>query len=292
MTLHVSGALPALATPLLGTDELDVSSFSALIEQALLDGAAGVLVAGSTGEGPLLEAAQRSRLVRAAVAAATGATVIACASGPTVEDVVRDVGGLAEAGADLALVLAPSYYPLEPEELADAHLRVAERASIPTLAYHIPQFTGSALTAETVAVLAGHSAIVGMKDSSPDADRRASFVTAAGPEFSVMTGHAPTLRHALESGVAGSITAIANLRQRTVVALHAAVLAGDAATAARLQEALARCVAELQAVPGSMPAVVKAGLQLNGIIAERWCRPPLHSVPSGALDRVRTALMA
>ena len=292
MTATISGVLPALVTPLLRPDELDLPGFAALVERAVVDGASGVLVAGSTGEGPLLESDHRVELVRAAVAAAGGATIVACASGPTMEAVARDVERLGQEGADLVLVLAPNYLPLHPEELADSHLWVAARAQVPTLVYHIPQFTGSALTPETVAELARHEAIVGMKDSSPDADRRASFVTAGGPDFAVMTGHAPSLRQGLESGVAGSITAVANLRQRGVARLHEAVASGDAATAARIQDAVTGTASGISAVGASIPAVIKAALQLEGVITERWCRPPLRSVGATSLDRVRTALLS
>jgi hypothetical protein len=36
---------------------------------------------------------------------------------------------------------------------------------------------------------------------------------------------------------------------------------------------------------------LKAALQLDGVLTERWCRPPLRSVAPGGLDRVRTALL-
>jgi 4-hydroxy-tetrahydrodipicolinate synthase len=279
-----TGSLPALLTPLTTPNELDLDDLATLVGRALAEGATGVLVAGTTGEGTLLEPEQRVALTRAAVAAAAGATVVAGASGPTVDGVRADVAGL-------VLVLPPAIQPLRPEELADAHLAVAETADVPLLVYHFPQLTGSALTPEAVRELAGHDAIVGMKDSSDDAERRAAFIAAGGDGFGVLTGHAPSLQAALEAGAAGSITAIANVRQRQVTALHAAVAAGARAEAARLQERLTAATAGLGAVGVSMPAALKAALQLDGVLTERWCRPPLRSVPPPALDRVRTALL-
>jgi 4-hydroxy-tetrahydrodipicolinate synthase len=285
------GWFPALVTPLTSPHDLDVDGVHQLVRRALGDGASGVLVAGTTGEGTLLEPQQRVDLTRAAVMAAEGATVVAGASGPTVAAVRADVARLAAAGADLVLVLAPSLHPLRPEELADAHLAVADTADVPLLAYHFPQLTGSCLTPEAVRDLAQHDAIVGMKDSSDDAERRAAFVAAGGPGFGVLTGHAPTLRAAVEAGVAGSITAIANVRPRQVAALHTAVAAGDDGEATARQEQLTAVSAGLGAVGASMPAVLKAALQLEGVLAERWCRPPLRSVSPAALDKVRTALL-
>jgi 4-hydroxy-tetrahydrodipicolinate synthase len=286
-----TGCLPALVTPLATPHELDLEGLAPLIRRALDDGATGVLVAGTTGEGTLLESDQRVALTEAAVAAADGATVVAGASGPTVDAVRADAARLAAAGADLVLVLAPAIQPLRPEELVDAHLAVADSADVAVLVYHFPQLTGSSLTPDAVRELARHEAIVGMKDSSDDPERRASFVAAGGEGFGVLTGHAPSLQAALEAGAAGSITAIANVLQRQVTALHAAVAAGDLAAAARRQERLTAVSAGLAAVGTSMPAALKAALQLDGVLVERWCRPPLRSVAPAGLDRVRTALL-
>jgi dihydrodipicolinate synthase/N-acetylneuraminate lyase len=190
-------------------------------------------------------------------------------------------------------VLAPSTYPLTADELAAFHLDVADRADIATVAYHIPQLTGSSFTPDTLARVSGHDRIVGVKDSSPDAERRAAFVAATSGTgaFAVTTGHAPTLLDALRAGAAGSITAIANVRQRGVVALHDAVGAGDDAAARGEQDRLSATSAALRDIGPSLPAVLKAALQLEGVVKERWCAPPLGSVPPGRLDRVRTASM-
>jgi dihydrodipicolinate synthase/N-acetylneuraminate lyase len=74
-----------------------------------------------------------------------------------------------------------------------------------------------------------------------------------------------------------------------VVALHAAVAAGEEEAAARLQARLTAAESGYREVGTSMPAALKAALQLDGVLTERWCRPPLRSVPPAALDRVRTA---
>lgn len=299
-SLH--GSLPALVTPLTSQGDVHEDDVAALVRRALGDGATGVVVAGSTGEGALLEADHRVQLTRCARAAIDGvvdggggtpALLIAGASGPTVAALDADVARLAEAGADLVLVLAPSTYPLTPDELVELHLTVAERADVPTLVYHLPQYTGSHLTPDAVRELAGHPRIAGMKDSSPDPDRRARFIEVrrSAPDFALFTGHAPTLRAALAAGADGSITAIANVRQRQVVALHAGVATGDDATARSQQSALARTSEALHDVGASLPAVLKAALQLEGAISERWCRPPLHSVAPKRLDHVRTALL-
>jgi dihydrodipicolinate synthase/N-acetylneuraminate lyase len=299
------GSLVALVTPLTPERAVDEGDVEALVRRAVDDGASGVLVAGSTGEGTLLEPEQRvqlTALARRTVDALDGArelgadaapVVLAGASGPSVRALKGDVARLADAGADLALVLAPHTYPLSPDELGDLHLEFAETAPIPTFVYHIPQLTGSSLAPEVVAELAGHPRIAGMKDSSPDADRRAAFIEATSDveTFQVLTGHAPTLQAALAAGADGSITAIANVRQRQVVALHDAVARDDEPGAAEHQAAITRLSEAFGGLGTSTPATLKAALQLEGVIHERWCRPPLRSVEPARLDHVRSALL-
>jgi 4-hydroxy-tetrahydrodipicolinate synthase len=293
----LTGALPALVTPFTAAGALHEPDLRTLIGRCLEDGASGVLVAGTTGEGALLAPDERESLVATArsalgVAGTGGPVLLAGASAATVAGLHADVARLAAAGADAVLVLAPSTYPLSPDELVDLHLDVAERAAVPTLAYHIPQLTGSVLTGPTVTRLAQHDNVIGLKDSSPDAERRATFVTAAqGSSFAVCTGHAPTLVAALRAGVHASITAVANLRQRSVVAAHAAVAANAAADADRRADELTRTMGGLTGTGYSLPATIKAALQLDGILTERWCAPPLQSVPTPRLDRIRTALV-
>jgi dihydrodipicolinate synthase/N-acetylneuraminate lyase len=304
-TPAIRGCLPALVTPLTPEREIDETGVGALVRHALADGASGILVSGSTGEGTLLESRQRVQLARLARDSIDNAAappvdspagrrplLLAGAAGMTVRELTEDVHRLATAGADAVLVLAPHTYPLTPDELARLHLDVADEAEVPTLVYHIPQLTGSALTPETVSELAQHRNIFGMKESSPDPRLRASLIDAVGDNetFGVMTGHAPTLVEALAAGAAGSITAIANLRQWQIAALHAAVPT-DARKAERLQGQLARLERAVRGVGASTPAALKAALQLDGLIAERWCRPPLASIPPNRLDQVRTALL-
>lgn len=306
MTIELVGSWPALVTPLTAEGRIEVGDVEVLVARALAHGAAGVLVAGTTGEGALLTPEQRvelTRVARRALELPGAATVsppgpgrpvlLAGASGPDVAAVHADVARLAEAGADLVLVLAPATYPLGPDELVDLHVAIADRAAVPTLVYHIPQITNASLTPEAVRQLAAHPNIVGMKDSAPDAPRRAAFVEATRDVegFQVLTGHAPTLLAALDAGASGSITAIANIRQAVVVALHTAVQAGDRAAAERAQASLGAVSDAMTAAGTSLPAALKAALQLEGTIGERWCVAPLRSVAPDRLDHIRTALL-
>ncbi|MCC5949211.1 MAG: dihydrodipicolinate synthase family protein [Nitriliruptoraceae bacterium] len=294
----LTGSIPALVTPLDADRQPDEDGLRRLIRRALDDGASGVLVAGTTGEGSLLSPAHRAAVTASARSALGPAgpgvpTLLAGAVGLHVEGLQDDVRRVADAGADAVLVLPPGIQPLTPDEVVDLHLAVAESSPVPTLAYHIPQLTGSWLVPEVLPRLAGHERIIGMKDSSPDAERRAGFAafTRDNDGLALLTGHASSLAAALDAGVDGSILAVANLRQRGIVALHAAHAAGDTAEVERRQEVLRRTTEGLATTGASVPAAIKAALQLDGVLRERWCVPPLRSVEPARLDHIRTMLV-
>jgi 4-hydroxy-tetrahydrodipicolinate synthase len=287
----LAGHIPALVTPLRADGALDVEVLVALVQRATGHGASAVLVAGSTGEGPLLPPATRAALVGHAVAAAGGAPVVACASGSSLEELLEDVGGVVAAGASAVLVLAPSYFPLTPREQFDVFAAAADRSPAPVLAYHIPQLTGSELDPEVVGELAHHRNVLGMKDSSGDLERMRGFVTAAaGTDFLIFQGHGPTVREALAAGAHGSITAIANVRPGLVAAVHEAVRDGDLGAATAAQAELARLSHVLASQPGPLPVAIKAALQLESVIPQRLCVPPLRPLDEDAVASLREGL--
>lgn len=287
--MELSGAMPALVTPMSAPGVLDLPAIAAATQRAHEHGATGVVVAGTTGEGTLLSPADRRAVTAAAVE--TGVPVIAGASGATLEDLHADVARLGGTGVSAVMVLAPSYQPLTEDEVVDVHVAVADRSEVPTIVYHIPQFTGTTLTPEAVGALGGHRNIVGIKDSSPDQKHREDLIAAAKGRLGVFVGHGPSLGASLRSGAVGSITAIANVRMDDVVALHEAVAANDEARESSLQASLTAMEVALGTAPGSLAATIKAALQLQGWLDERYCVPPLRSVGGGHLDLIRTALL-
>jgi len=289
MNVLPTGCIVPLVTPMRSPGELDLSGLQRLIRDVTAAGSGGVLVAGPVGEGPLLAPADRRALIIAA--REMGGPVLAGVSGGSVDDLHADVARMVGAGADAVVVLAPGAVPLSGDELAALHLAVADRAEVPTLLAYDPRTAASPMAAGTVTRVATHDRIRGVVDLGADLDQRQAFLTAAGPGFAVLAADTRTLLEALAAGVTGAVVGLANLRAGQLVDLLAASAAGDDTTAARLHASLVACEDGLRASGRSLPAALKAALQLEGLLDERWCVPPLDSVPPNRLDRIRTALL-
>lgn len=251
----------------------------------------GVLLFGSTGEGPLLDGAERTPLLAAArEVLPAGRLLLAGVFAESTRAAARLARAAADAGADAVLVAPPAYFrpQMTPDALRDHFAAVADESPVPVLLYAVPpRFSTVPLGPELVAELAEHANVAGIKDSSGDAGALRALVAACGERATVLAGSGALLLEGLRAGAGGGILAVALLAPELcaeVVRLHEA---GDAAGA----EAAQRRVGALhQAVVGSGVAAMKAALELLGR-AGGEPRPPLRPAADGLRERVRTALV-
>src|SRR5919201_988176 len=208
------------------------------IARLLAEGVNGVVVSGSTGEAPLLDADEQRRLVAAAREVMTnGSWLIAGTGAESTRQTVALTKAAAQEGAHAVLVRPPGYFSnaVTPATLV-AHFRaVADASPIPILIYNIPKYTHLPLAAALLQQLAGHQRIVGVKDSSGDLKNLAAYREAV-PSWTVLAGSASLLYAALELGCQGGVVGVSCFAPRLCASLVAAFQHGDRATAGRIQE--------------------------------------------------------
>ncbi len=109
-------------------------------------GLAGYVVAGSTGESPLLSFDERVQVYEwVREARAEGKLLIAGTASESVSETVALVNRAADIGYDAALVLGPRYYRNlmhRPDTQSIFYRSIADSAKIPVLLYNFPNVTG------------------------------------------------------------------------------------------------------------------------------------------------------
>ena len=170
----------------------------------------------------------------------------------------------AELGYHVALVKTPYYYkPMyKPEVLIAHYRRVADASPIPVLLYSVPQFTGVALEAPEVGVLAQHPNIIGIKESSGNVQRAAEILGAVPGSFQVLVGSASMMFPSAVLGACGAILALASALPELCVALLDATRKGDLETACTLQTAImpaSKVIVSQSGIPGVKYAMDLAG---------------------------------
>lgn len=289
--MKLEGIFPPIATPFRG-DELDVEGLRANVARYMRTGLAGILVIGSNGEAPLLDADEAFRAAAAArEEVPADRTLIVGAGEESTRTTIAAVKRAAQAGADAVLVRTPSYFKaqLDTEVFVRHYTEVADASPVPVLPYNVPTLTGIKLAAEAVARLSEHPNIPGVKDSSADLTQIGDLVAMTPPGFRVLVGSAPTLYASVCVGASGAIVAAACVIPDLVVELFRLSRAGRHDEALALQRRitpLAKLVTSVHGVPG-----LKAAMDLAGY-AGGLPRRPLGPAAPQVHDALRAQLTA
>ncbi|WP_137289017.1 dihydrodipicolinate synthase family protein [Natronorubrum halophilum] len=267
--MHGTGV--PLATPFDGAGAVDHGRLATIIDWLEGSGVDFLVPCGSTGEAPLLTPDERIRVVET-VAETTDLPVLAGTGHEGYEPTLDTTERAAEAGADAALVITPSYYGSDDDALESYYRDLADESPIPVCLYSVPKFTGRALSPETAASLATHENVAGIKDSSGSLESLQRLVARTESEaFSVLVGSGSVYAAGLATGADGGVLAVANAvpaRASEIYRQHE----GGRADVAREQNAalveLNRAVTAEYGVPG-----IKAALELRGQPAGAPRRP-------------------
>ncbi|HYA69590.1 MAG TPA: dihydrodipicolinate synthase family protein, partial [Acidimicrobiales bacterium] len=173
----------AMVTPFDASGALDIDGAVTLARWLAGNGSDGLVVAGTTGEGPVLSDAELAELWRAVSESVTVPVIAGTGSNDTRHSVActrlaRDVG------VDGALVVTP-YYSRPSQAGLLAHFRaVADATDLPVLLYDIPVRTGRRIAPDTMLRLARDVPnIVGVKDASADPIGSARLIAHAPDGF-------------------------------------------------------------------------------------------------------------
>jgi 4-hydroxy-tetrahydrodipicolinate synthase len=282
------GSLVALVTPMRADGSIDEEAYARLIEWQIEQGTNGIVPVGTTGESPTLSHEEHKRVVELAVAVAAGRVPVLAGAGSnaTVEAI-----GLArhakKAGADGVLVVTPYYNKPTQEGLYRHFTAIAEAADIPLIIYNIPGRSVIDMSVETMARLAGHKNIVGVKDATANLTRPLHTTRACGPDFIQLSGEDHTVVAYLASGGHGCISVTANVAPRLCAQMHAAWQAGDVRHAMEIQSRLVPLHDAMFAE--SNPGPVKYAASLLGF-GSATCRLPLAPIAEANAAKMRAAM--
>ncbi|HLI73865.1 MAG TPA: 4-hydroxy-tetrahydrodipicolinate synthase [Acidimicrobiales bacterium] len=279
----------AMVTPFDDAGALDVDGAARLARVLAAQGSDGLVVAGTTGESPVLSDRELGDLWRAVAEAVTVPVIAGTGTNDTRHSI--ELSRLAaDAGVDGLLVVTP-YYSRPPQSGLFEHFSAVARATdLPVLLYDIPVRTGRRIDPDVILRLARDVPnIVGVKDATGDLAGAARLVAAADAGFQLYCGDDALTLPFVAVGAVGVVSVAGNWAGEEMGELVAAAARGelDAAQAAnaRLLESYAFQSSEV--FPNPLPA--KAACRVLGLPAGQ-CRPPLGAAPAELEDRARLML--
>ena len=282
------GSFVALITPMRADGSFDEKAYADFVEWQISEGTNGIVPVGTTGESPTLSHDEHKRVVEIAVAVAKGRIpVIAGAGSNSTEEAIDLTRHAKEAGADAALIVTPYYNKPTQEGMFLHYSAIADAVDLPIIIYNIPGRSVVNMSVETMARLAKHKNIVGVKDSTADLQRPILQRLAMGPGFCQMSGEEQTAISFLAAGGHGCISVTANVAPRLCSEMHAAWADGRVKDAMAIQDRLTPLHDSLFCE--TSPGPVKYAASLLGKTDNR-CRLPLAPPSEATRDRVRAAM--
>lgn len=262
---HPQGSLVALVTPMTAAGEVDFACLERLIDWHAESGSDGLVIAGTTGESATLATEEHIELIAAAARAAAGRLPIIAGTGSnSTRQTIELSRRVDELPIDGYLVVTPYYNKPTQEGLFRHFTEVANAVSRPVMLYNVPGRTAVDLQPETVARLAEHARIFGIKEATGEVERVGRLRELCGESFLLYSGDDASSREFMLAGGHGVVSVTANVAPEQMANLCRAALNGDAAEAAAIDEALIALHRDL--FVESNPIPVKWALERMGRI--------------------------
>ena len=275
------GVVVPMVTPVTNKGELDVPAVERIVTFLGKNNVSPLLM-GTTGEGNSVSDSDGLLLVETAVEAnrklVTPVTIYAGLTGNCFSTQLRQASAYTDAGADVIVATLPTYYALTPEQMENYYRMLADSIKGPLMLYNILATTHMSIPVDVIRRLADHPNIVGLKDSERDLERMAQCIEIAKDrdDFCYFCGWAAQSAHSLELGGDGIVPSTGNFVPERVQPLYEAAIAGDMASANRLQDEtneIAKIYQKDRTLGQSLTAL-KVMMQTKGL-CEPWMLMPL-----------------
>ncbi|AOW46057.1 4-hydroxy-tetrahydrodipicolinate synthase [Acetobacter ascendens] len=284
-----SGSITALITPMNRDGSLDFVSFEKLVDWQIREGTSALCAVGTTGESPTLSHAEHHAVVERTIKVSAGRVPVIAGVGSNSTSEAIDLAQYAEkAGANAVLVVAPYYNKPTQEGLYRHYMAIADAISIPVILYNIPGRSIVDISVETMARLARHPNIIGVKDATANLLRPLQVRRAVEKRFNQLSGEDGTAVAFLAAGGNGCISVTANVAPALCANVQKAWQEGRAQDAIAIQDKLLPLHDTLFCE--SNPAPAKYAASLLGLAGET-CRLPLAPLTEPSREKVRAALV-
>ncbi len=260
-----TGSLVALVTPFDARNQVDYNAVERLVEFHVNAGTNGLVVAGTTGESATLVKGEHASLIRRVVEFVDGRMPVIAGTGSNSTSQSIDLSlEVADTGIDAYLMVVPYYNKPVQEGIFQHFCTIADQVSKPIMLYNVPGRTVADMLPETVARLAEHPRIFGLKEATGNLQRLQDIKKLVADDFMLYSGDDFTVREFIALGGDGVVTVSGNVAPQQMADLCAAALAGDQVRATTIDDSLQALNTAL--FVESNPIPVKWALAKMGLI--------------------------
>lgn len=283
------GSFVALVTPFKDDESLDEAKLKELIEFQIDGGTHGIVPCGTTGESPSLSEEEHDRVIELTVDTVNGRVPIIAGTGSnSTARTLRATEHAKAAGADAALIVTPYYNKPNQQGLYAHYMKIADSVDIPIIIYNVPGRCGTDILSDTVAQLADHPNIVGLKEATGELKRASELVSMCPDDFVVLSGDDINTLPILSVGGKGVISVVANVDPADIAETCNAFKAGNIELARKLHYKTMQLAVDLFIETNPIPA--KTALMLMGKLNGQL-RLPLAPLTPANQETLRQTLI-
>lgn len=286
----ITGSMVALVTPMTDDGNVDRDTLAELLAWHVESGTAAIVPVGTTGESATLSMKEHCRIIEFVVKTLNGQLpVIAGTGANATAEAIELTTAAKDAGADACLLVTPYYNKPTQTGLVRHYLAIADAVDLPQILYNVPGRTACDILPETVARIAEHDRIVGIKEATGSLPRARDIRQRVKPDFAIYSGDDVTACDLMLQGAEGTISVTANVAPAKMARMCKMAMAGDPVAAKRLDAELFELHRAL--FLESNPIPVKWALMEMGRISG-GIRLPLTILSDEFHQQVREAMRA
>ena len=282
-----TGACVAIVTPY-HENGIDFDKLGELIELQIAGGTSAITVCGTTGEASTQTIEEHKAAIEYCVKKVDHRVKVIAGTGSNCTMTALDLSLYAEScGVDGLLIVTPYYNKATQAGLIKHYTYIADRVHTPIIMYNVPSRTGTAFTAETYYELSKHPMINGIKEASGNFSLVTHTLALCGDNINIWSGNDDQVVPLMALGAKGVISVVANVAPKLMVDMTHLCLAGDYASASKLQIENMDFIDSLFLEVNPIP--VKAAMNLIGMEAG-GLRLPLCDISDKNLETLRQAM--
>jgi 4-hydroxy-tetrahydrodipicolinate synthase len=269
-----TGSFVALITPMYDNGQIDYPSLQKLVDFHIQNGSHGIVSVGTTGESATLPFSEHIEVVKRTVEYAAGKIPVIAGSGAnSTAEAIFLSEQMANTGIQGFLSVVPYYNKPQQKGMVAHFNAIADATDLPVLLYNVPSRTVADMLPETVAELAQHPKIVGLKDATGDIARLKATQRIVADNFVMLSGDDSTSCEFLENGGHGVISVTANIAPKQMADMCNAASVQNHILAKEIDKQISGLHSTLFIEPN--PVLPKWALFKMGLINSAFLRLPL-----------------
>lgn len=229
------GAGTAIVTPM-NKNGVDYESFGRLIDWQIAEGIDAIVVAGTSGEASTLTDEEHKEVISFCVKRVGNRVPVIAGTGSNDTDYAISLTKFAcDAGADGVLLVTPYYNKATQNGLITSFAAIADSSTKPCFLYNVPSRSGCNLLPKTVAALAEHPMITGLKEASGNISQIAETAALCGDKIDIYSGNDDQIVPIMSLGGKGVISVLSNIMPKETSQMCKLYLCGQVREATAMQ---------------------------------------------------------